>query len=58
MARSLRIEKVDGAYHVINRGNYRQDLFIAEGARLAFERCLFESCESVRSAARCLRGIV
>ena len=39
MARSLRIEKVDGVYHVINRGNYRQDLFITEGAHLAFEKC-------------------
>lgn len=45
MARSLRIEKSDGVYHVINRGNYRQDLFINEGAHLAFESCLFEACE-------------
>jgi REP element-mobilizing transposase RayT len=45
MARSLRIEKSDGVYHVINRGNYRQDLFISEGAHLAFERCLFEASE-------------
>ena len=45
MARSLRIEKVNGVYHVINRGNYRQDLFINEGAHEAFERCLFEACE-------------
>ena len=45
MARSLRIEKANGVYHVINRGNYRQDLFINEGAHLAFESCLFEACE-------------
>lgn len=45
MARSLRIEKANGVYHVINRGNYRRDLFISEGAHLAFERCLFEACE-------------
>lgn len=32
-------------YHVINRGNYRQDLFINEGAHLSFERCLFQACE-------------
>ena len=37
MARSLRIEKANGVYRVINRGNYRQDLFINEGAHLAFE---------------------
>jgi REP element-mobilizing transposase RayT len=44
MARSLRIEKRNGVYHVINRGNYRQDLFINDGAHLAFESCLFEAC--------------
>ena len=45
MPRSLRIEKENGVYHIINRGNYRQDLFINEGAHLAFENCLFEACE-------------
>ena len=45
MARSLPIEKANGVYHVINRGNYRQDLFINGGAHLAFESCLFEACE-------------
>jgi REP element-mobilizing transposase RayT len=30
---------------VINRGNYRADIFKAEGARAAFEACLFEACE-------------
>ena len=45
MPRSLRIEKDNGVYHIINRGNYRQDLFINEGAHAAFEKCLFEACE-------------
>ena len=45
MPRSLRIEKENGVYHIINRGNYRQDLFINEGAHAAFEKCLFEVCE-------------
>ena len=45
MARSLRIERSGGVYHVINRGNYRQDLFINDGAHEAFERCLFEACQ-------------
>ena len=45
MARSLRIERENGVYHVINRGNYRQDLFINEGAHQSFEKCLFEACE-------------
>ena len=44
MPRSLRIEKENGVYHVINRGNYRQDLFINKGAHLSFEQCLFEAC--------------
>ena len=45
MARSLRIEKEDGVYHIINRGNYRKDVFINEGAHRSFETCLFEACE-------------
>jgi len=45
MARSLRIEREGGVYHVINRGNYRQDLFVNEGAHQSFEACLFEACE-------------
>lgn len=45
MARSLRIEREGGVYHVINRGNYRQDLFVNEGAHRSFETCLFEACE-------------
>ena len=45
MARSLRIEREGGVYHVINRGNYRRDLFVNEGAHKCFEKCLFEACE-------------
>ena len=41
MGRSLHIEKENGVYHVINRGNY---LFINEGAHRSFENCLFEAC--------------
>jgi REP element-mobilizing transposase RayT len=29
---------------VINRGNYRADIFKTEGAKAAFEACLFEAC--------------
>ena len=32
-------------YHVINRGNYRSDVFVSERTKLAFEKCLFEVCE-------------
>lgn len=45
MPRSLRLERENAVYHIINRGNYRQDLFINEGAHLAFEACLFQACE-------------
>lgn len=45
MARSLRIARENGVYHVINRGNYRQEWFIDDGAHYAFEKCLFEACE-------------
>lgn len=39
------MENADGVYHIINRGNYRRDLFMNKGAHLAFENCLFEACE-------------
>jgi len=45
MPRSLRLEREGGVYHIINRGNYRQDLFVDEGSHRSFEICLFEACE-------------
>ena len=44
MARKLRPEFEGALYHVINRGNYRADVFGTAGAAAAFERCLFETC--------------
>ena len=44
MARKLRLEFPGACYHVINRGNYRAEIFKTEGAKAAFERCLFEAC--------------
>lgn len=44
MARKLRLEFPGACYHVINRGNYRTDIFSTEGAKMAFESCLFEAC--------------
>ena len=44
MARKLRLEFPGAIYHVINRGNYRADVFRSEGAKTAFEACLFEAC--------------
>jgi putative transposase len=45
MPRSLRLEREGGIYHLINRGNYRQDLFVDEATHASFEQCLFEACE-------------
>ena len=44
MARKLRLESEGGVYHVINRGNYRGDIFRSPKARLAFLKCLDEAC--------------
>lgn len=44
MARTARLEYAGACYHVINRGNYRRDLFAGEGAAAAFERVLDEAC--------------
>lgn len=44
MARKLRIQFEGAFYHVINRGNYRRDLFETVGAAEAFQSVLFEAC--------------
>lgn len=45
MARKLRIQYEGAIYHVINRGNYRWDVFGTVGAAQAFEATLFEASE-------------
>jgi putative transposase len=45
MPRKPRIEYPGAVYHVINRGNYRQDLFTLEGVGASFEKTLFETCD-------------
>ncbi len=45
MARRPRVQFKGAIYHVINRGNYRRDVFESAGAAMAFEQCLFEACE-------------
>lgn len=45
MARKLRIQYAGAIYHVINRGNYRRDVFGTVGAAQAFEKVVFEACE-------------
>lgn len=44
MPRKPRIEYAGAVYHILNRGNYRQDLFTVFGSAKAFERALFDSC--------------
>lgn len=45
MARKRRVEFSGACYHVLNRGNYRSDLFRAPGASASFQGCLFEACQ-------------
>ncbi len=45
MARKLRIEFPDAVYHVLNRGNYRRDLFLSAGEAGAFVKVLEEAAE-------------
>ncbi len=43
MPRKLGLEFPGACYHVINRGNYRRNLFEPKGAAESFEQCLFEA---------------
>ena len=45
MPRSLRIEYPGAVYHVLNRGNYRRDVFGVEGSKEVFEGTLRKACE-------------
>ncbi len=36
MARPLRMESESGVYHVLNRGNYRADIFRSDKAKAVF----------------------
>jgi len=48
VARRLRIQFHGAIYHVINRGNYRRDVFETADKAAAFERCLFETAERMK----------
>ena len=48
MARPLRIEYPAAYYHVLNRGNHGEDIFIADKDRKVFLDGLADSCESYR----------
>ena len=45
MARKLRIEYPGAIYHLINRGNYRRDLFETPGAAESFLKALAETAQ-------------
>jgi len=45
MARSLRIQYENARYHVINRGNYRHDIFATEGAAESFLATVIEAAQ-------------
>ena len=46
MARPLRIEYPGAYYHVMNRGNRREDIFLADKDRKVFLAGLADSCET------------
>ena len=48
MGRLWRVEYVGACYHVINRGNYRQDIFRDDGAASAFEKALGQAAVRFR----------
>lgn len=45
MPRKPRIEYAGAMYHVLNRGNYQEDVFCVSGSGALFERTLIECCE-------------
>ena len=44
MARSIRVQFAGARYHVINRGNYRKNLFSTHKTAEAFTKTLYETC--------------
>ena len=48
MPRRPRMEQEGELYHVINRGNYRRDLFVSPGAAESFLKALFEAAARFR----------
>ena len=46
MARKLRVQFPGALYHVVNRGNYRRDVFESAGAAQAFVTALEEATQT------------
>jgi hypothetical protein len=44
MPRKLCLEFPGACYHVVNRGNYRADVFLTDRTKAAFVSCLFAAC--------------
>jgi putative transposase len=44
VGRQPRICFEGACYHIINRGNYRRDIFAGGKTSAAFEKCIFETC--------------
>lgn len=55
MPRKLRIEWAGSCYHVINRGNYRRDLFTPKGRGGVVPSLLARGGLAVRVAPACVR---
>lgn len=47
MPRQIRLEFKGAIYHVINRGNYRSDVFASDGAKLALLTALGETAQKL-----------
>ena len=48
MARKARVEYPGACYHIINRGNFKYNIFEGEGAAYSFEKTLFEAIEKFK----------
>ena len=58
MARKLRVEYAGAVYHLMSRGNGKQDIFLDAKDRKMFIKALGETCEKTgwRVTAFCLMG--
>ena len=56
MPRKTRVESSDGLYHIINRGNYRSDIFETDASKASFEKTLFETCK--KNGLVCVRMLL
>ena len=44
MPRTMRVEYADASYHVMNRGDRREDIFVNDVDRQDFTRTAFSTC--------------